>query len=190
MMTEGKRLPAIETDRLFLLPPSLIKIDHLVHYLVANRVFHEKWEPSRPESYYSLSSAQVLLQSQQEQVSSGSAIHFWITRKGGDEIIGKISCSQIVPYPFHSTFVGYSLSHLHIHRGYMGEALKAVVDFGCREYGLHRFEANIMPGNRASIRVALSAGFVCEGYSPDYLMIRGVWEGHEHYVYINRDWKP
>ena len=54
---------------------------------------------------------------------------------------------------------------------------------------LHRFEANIMPGNHASIHVALAAGFTFEGYSPDYLMIRGVWEGHEHYVYINSGWR-
>ncbi len=189
MVIEERVLPPLETERLKLLPPQLVKPEMLLHYLTANRVFHEPWEPIRSEDYYTITSAETILCAQGVQTDSGSALHYYITRSGNDEIIGKISCTQIVPYPFHSTFVGYSLSHHHIHRGYMGEALRAVIAYGCRALNLHRFEANIMPGNRSSINVALSAGFVYEGFSPDYLMIKGEWEGHEHYVYINREWQ-
>ncbi|MBN2858912.1 MAG: GNAT family N-acetyltransferase [Sphaerochaetaceae bacterium] len=181
--------PIIETERLVLIPPSLVKAEQLLHYLETNRAFHERWEPVREERYYTIPSVQELLDSQIRQVESFDALHFYLTHNGSDEILGKVSCSQIVPYPFYSTFVGYSLSHHHIHRGYMSEALRAVLGYGCTVRKLHRFEANIMPGNQASIHVALAAGFTYEGYSPDYLLIRGVWEGHEHYVYINSEWQ-
>lgn len=52
-------------------------------------------------------------------------------------------------------------------------------------YGLHRIEANIMPGNHASVRLVENLGFVNEGYSSRYLNIAGQWEGHSHYVLLN-----
>ncbi len=187
--SESATQPVIETDRLRLISPSLVRSEQLLHYLESNRSFHEPWEPVRSEDYYTLPSVQSLLSEQVRQMDSCSALHFYLTRPLSDDILGKVSCSQIVPYPFLSTFVGYSLSHYHIHRGYMKEALRAVVEYGCTVCNLHRFEANIMPGNQPSIHVALAAGFTFEGYSPDYLMIRGIWEGHEHYVYINSNWR-
>jgi RimJ/RimL family protein N-acetyltransferase len=45
--------------------------------------------------------------------------------------------------------------------------------------GLHRLEANIQPGNRASIALARACGFEQEGYSLRYLKIGGRWQDHE-----------
>jgi ribosomal-protein-alanine N-acetyltransferase len=53
------------------------------------------------------------------------------------------------------------------------------------EYGLHRIEANIIPRNAASLRVAEKAGFLPEGIARKYLKIHGVWEDHVHMVRMN-----
>ena len=45
--------------------------------------------------------------------------------------------------------------------------------------GLHRLEANIQPGNLASIGLVKGAGFQCEGFSPKYLKIGECWRDHD-----------
>ena len=55
------------------------------------------------------------------------------------------------------------------------------------ELGLHRIEANVMPKNKASLRVLEKNHFVNEGISKYYLNINGVWEDHIHMVKINYD---
>ena len=55
---------------------------------------------------------------------------------------------------------------------------------------LHRVEANIMPRNRPSLRVAEKLGFHSEGISPRYLAIQGVWEDHVHMVRLNEELPP
>lgn len=46
-------------------------------------------------------------------------------------------------------------------------------------------EANVMPRNKASLRVLEKNRFVNEGLSKYYLKINGVWEDHIHMVKIN-----
>ena len=47
-----------------------------------------------------------------------------------------------------------------------------------RHIGLHRVQANVIPSNRASVRVAEKAGFRLEGEAKDYLKIDGRWQDH------------
>jgi ribosomal-protein-alanine N-acetyltransferase len=64
----------------------------------------------------------------------------------------------------------------------MAEAIKLVIGYAFGPLGLHRVEANIQPGNDASIRLVKRSGFRYEGYSPDYLFIDGAWRGHERWA--------
>ena len=88
---------------------------------------------------------------------------------------------------FCSCFLGYKLDKDYLNRGYMTGAIGLVTAWGF-EVGLHRIEANIMPRNLPSLRVAEKCGFQNEGLSPRYLQINGKWEDHVHMVKLNPDW--
>ena len=83
--------------------------------------------------------------------------------------------------------MGYMLDEAYINRGYMTQAVDAVANAAFNEIGLHRIEANIMPKNARSLRVAEKCGFVREGMSKKYLYINGVWEDHVHMVKLNEN---
>ncbi len=72
-----------------------------------------------------------------------------------------------------------------INKGYMTEAIMAVVKVAFKEMKLHRIEANVMPRNLRSIRVVEKCGFINEGLAKQYLKINGVWEDHYHMVILN-----
>ena len=76
------------------------------------------------------------------------------------QIIGTVGLNNIVRGCFHSCFLGYKLDQDFLNRGYMTEAVRAAVDYAFGPLALHRVEANIMPHNQASLRVAEKCGFL------------------------------
>jgi [ribosomal protein S5]-alanine N-acetyltransferase len=102
-------------------------------------------------------------------------------------IVGVFTISQIVRGSFQSAFLGYYGHAGHARRGYMREALELVLDHAFGPIALHRVEANIQPGNAASIALATGAGMRLEGYSPRYLLIGGRWRDHERYAITVED---
>jgi len=68
------------------------------------------------------------------------------------------------------------------------EALQLMLGHAFGRLGLHRVEANIQPGNVASIRLVKRAGFTREGYSRRYLKIGGRWRDHERWALLREDW--
>ena len=64
-------------------------------------------------------------------------------------------------------------------------AVAMMVEYAFQELRLHRIEANVMPRNRASLRVLEKNGFENEGLAKRYLQINGEWEDHIHMVIRN-----
>lgn len=97
-------------------------------------------------------------------------------------IAGFININNIVLGGFRSGTLGYGAFAHAAGRGLMGEALGLVMDLAFGPLGLHRLEANIQPGNAASIALVRRAGFRLEGFSPDFLHIGGAWRDHERWA--------
>ena len=109
--------------------------------------------------------------------------------RAGGGIAGLINVSNIVYGRFLSAALGYSAFAPSAGRGYMSEGLGLVIRYAFTSLGLHRLEANIQPGNQASIRLVQRAGFGYEGLSPDYLFIDHAWRDHERWA-ITQEMTP
>ncbi len=106
-------------------------------------------------------------------------------RDGGD-MVGVVNITNIIRGLFQSAYVGYFVFEGFERQGLMREALSAAVQHAFKKMKLHRLEANIQPGNTASIALAQACGFSKEGFSPRYLKIRGQWKDHERWAIVAR----
>jgi ribosomal-protein-alanine N-acetyltransferase len=104
-------------------------------------------------------------------------------------IIGYFNVSQIIRGPLQSAFLGYGGVAEWSGAGYMTAALRLVLERSFTDLALHRIEANIQPGNRASIALVERCGFVREGFSERYLKIGGHWRDHLRYAIRVERWQ-
>lgn len=114
---------------------------------------------------------------------------FLVCRVEDGRVVGAISLSQIARGNFRSAYMGYYTGERYAGRGYMTEAVGLALWYAFEGLKLHRVEANIQPGNVASIAIVRRAGFVQEGYSRRYLKIGGRWRDHERWAVLAEDWR-
>ena len=114
---------------------------------------------------------------------------FFICRLEDHKIVGSINLSQIFLGGFRNAYLGYFIGAPYAGRGYMTEAIRLMMRHAFTQLKLHRLEANIQPGNVASVALVKDAGFVREGYSQRYLKICGRWRDHERWAILAEDWK-
>ncbi|MBK7530886.1 GNAT family N-acetyltransferase [Piscinibacter sp.] len=111
---------------------------------------------------------------------------FLIFDVASTRIAGYIEITNIVRGPLQSGYLGYYMFKGFEGRGYMKWALATIVKRAWEVHKLHRLEANIQPGNVASIGLVKALGFHQEGYSPRYLKLRGRWRDHERWAVLAR----
>jgi ribosomal-protein-alanine N-acetyltransferase len=87
--------------------------------------------------------------------------------------------------------VGYALAPAHWGKGYMAEALAALVDHCFAEIKVHRIEALIDPANKASLHLVERLGFRREG-GPlrDRWCVGGVYRSVLVYALLEGDKRP
>jgi ribosomal-protein-alanine N-acetyltransferase len=102
-------------------------------------------------------------------------------RKSG-AIAGTVSISHIIRGPYRRATIGYNAFAPSVRHGYMSEGMALVLRFAFETLRLHRLEADIQPGNVASLSFAENIGFRKEGFSPSFACIDGTWRDHERWA--------
>lgn len=74
-------------------------------------------------------------------------------------------------------------------KGFMTEALQAVLDFGFNELGLHRIQALVADYNTPSIKLLLHYGFTKEGTMREDYVEKGIHEDSDCYSLLKREWE-
>jgi ribosomal-protein-alanine N-acetyltransferase len=143
-----------------------------------NMDYHQPWSyNSDDESVYF------------DKVASKTRIGLFVWDTSKQHLIGVINLNEPVYGGFKSAYIGYCGDYAYSGRGYIKKALALVIDYAFNDLGFHRLEANIQPGNAASIRMVEQLGFTKEGFSPKYLCVGGLWCDHERWAIIVDNWK-
>lgn len=85
--------------------------------------------------------------------------------------------------------IGYAMGRAYWGKGYMNEALKALIKHAFEVVQLRRLEADVDPRNTASIRTLESLGFQREGYLRERWHVGGEIQDALFYGLLKREWK-
>lgn len=86
--------------------------------------------------------------------------------------------------------IGYALGRAHWGKGYMNEALQALVSHAFEVMQLRRLEADVDPRNAASIRTLERLGFQREGFLRERWHVEGEVQDAFFYGLLRREWSP
>jgi [ribosomal protein S5]-alanine N-acetyltransferase len=145
----------------------------------ASRALHRPWlyAPETPEAY------------RRYLAGLGDRKVGYLGRRRADgALVGWANVSEIVRGALQGAFLGYGGVAEFAGQGYMTELLQLVLRDAFTRLRLHRLEANIQPGNAASLALAARCGFQREGFSPRYLKIGGRWRDHERWALRRETW--
>jgi ribosomal-protein-alanine N-acetyltransferase len=109
-------------------------------------------------------------------------------------VVAIVSLNNITRGAFHNTDMGWRVVLEFTRRGLGVEAVSAMLDLAFAPpplgLGLHRVQANIIPANEPSLRLAARAGFRREGYALRMLNINGQWQDHIMHAKLADEHEP
>jgi RimJ/RimL family protein N-acetyltransferase len=120
--------------------------------------------------------------------ADGSGMRLGIERIDTGELIGNATLHHFVD-DSRRCELGYALARAHWGRGYVSEALRALLGYGFAALDLNRVEADIDPRNGASARVLVKLGFRKEGYMPERWIVQGEPADTVYYGLLRRHWQ-
>jgi ribosomal-protein-alanine N-acetyltransferase len=124
----------------------------------------------------------------EEKIENNTGINWGITIKGSPKIIGIIGHYRIQPEN-HRAEIGYMSLPEFNGKGYITEAIKAVVEYGFEQMNLHSIEAIIDPQNIASEKVLQKNGFVKEAHILENELWEGIYWDTVIYSLLKRNFK-
>jgi RimJ/RimL family protein N-acetyltransferase len=124
-----------------------------------------------------------------QSMAEGVHVRLAIVARSTHDLIGTCSLFNIHASSRRAE-LGYCLAREAWGRGYMHEALLALIGFGFSSLGLHRLEADIDPRNEASARSLERLGFVKEGHLRERWIVNGEVSDSGLYGLLRRDWDP
>jgi ribosomal-protein-alanine N-acetyltransferase len=147
------------------------------------------WSPAVPDGLGHDELFDAALERTREGTAAGTSVRFAaFVRDDPSEpeptrFVGTFNLNNIVRGVFLNADAGWMVGADVLGRGYATEGVTALLDLAFTPgeeggLGLHRVQANIIPANTRSLRVAVKAGFREEGCARAMLRIAGEWQDH------------
>ena len=119
--------------------------------------------------------------------AQGTALPVLMFRRDDQQLLGAITLDNIRRGPVQAGTLGYWVGAPFARRGYMREAILAMVHHAFVQLDLSRIDAACLPENAASRGVLEKTGFKYEGVAQSYLQIAGRWRNHVLYANLRAD---
>ena len=135
----------------------------------------------------SIEEAHRMIEGDLASMASEDYLRLGVERRADGALVGVASLFDHLP-GCRRAEVGYGLAREAWGRGYMHEALVALLHYGFEALDLNRVEADIDPRNRASARTLERLGFRQEGLLRERWIVNGEISDSALYGLLRRDW--
>lgn len=174
----------ILTHRLHLSPPQLADAHQIIK--LANDPLIAEWTLSVP-SPYTETDAIYFLNMAHEKWRNEEGYIFAIRTLADPTLMGCIGLHRDLKYG--TAELGYWMGAPYRRRGYISEAVGAVVDFGFTHTDVPRIYAMHIIGNEASGKALLANGLLREAQLDDHSVKNGVAQTAIQYRILRREWE-
>jgi len=183
-MLDWQLLPTIDTERLSLRSISHNDLDDIYEIFADPEVMRYWSSPPLPDK----EAAGKLITEIHELFLRHTMLKWGVTLPSENKLIGTVTLYQ-PDFTHHRVELGYALGKSHWGRGYMGEALHAVLNYAFSELEMHRIEADVDPRNASSVKTLERLGFECEGYLRERWQAAGEIQDALFFGLLRSDWQ-
>ena len=183
MLPEARSLPTIPTGRLLLRAVTPADVPALFG-VFGDPVVCRYWSrPPLPDL-----DAAAALQAEIARRFEERALFQWgIAERGSGTLVGTCTLAALSA-EHRRAELGYALARAAWGRGYVAEALPALIGFAFETLELHRLEADVDPRNERSIRALEREGFEREGHLRERYHVQGEVQDAVLYGLLHREW--
>jgi len=180
-----EQFPSLQTERLIL--RQIVPTDAADLYRIFADDESMRYWSCRPFS--SLKQADKLVESMARAFLEGSGIHWAITLRNENRLIGKCGYNEWRKAHRRGD-ISYIIDRRQWGKGLVSEALRAVLEYGFNRMNLHSVEAGVTPGNDASTRMLQKLGFRLEGHLKESFLVEDVFVDSLIYSLLRKEWDP
>lgn len=184
-MIDGERLPSLDAARVRLRWLTEADID-AVFAVFSDPGMARYW--SNP-AMTDRSEAETYLKGMHEGFRDKTLFQWGVERKEDRRVLGTCTLFNMDVRNARAE-LGYCLASEHWSKGYMKEALVALIDYAFGSLGLRRLEADIDPRNVNSERILDKLGFRREGLLRERWNVGGEIQDTAFFGLLAKDWQP
>ena len=152
-----------------------------------SRAFLSPWEPTWAHDALSSEGFRRRLRQYRFEWEQETGYSFFIFLRESDALVGGVTLSNVRRGVAQTGSLGYWIGEDYAQKGYMTEAVAAVMDFAFNDLNLHRLEAACLLNNEASQALLKKCGFRGHGTARQYLKINGKWQDHLLFEILRND---
>ena len=186
-MLSFRKRPRIETERLTLRLPAHSDWRAWAALREASAAHLTPWEPVWAHDHLTRKAFTNRVYWAMRAETQGAALPLLLIRRDDQALMGAVTLDNIRRGPVQAGTIGYWIGASFARKGFMREAVAALVHHAFTALDLSRMESACLPENAASRGVLEKCGFKYEGVAQSYLQINGRWRNDVLYANLRHD---